>query len=170
MTNKQFFIQTWQNEMIHTLSAINGLPTDMSKLSYRCHEKTRTAAALLSHFLGHAEEMNNAVDTFIIDEKSAVREFANKESIAAWFEMNATALAQKLEMIDDKTWEEQIVDFQADGHSIFAYPMMNMFWMILFEMIHHRGQLSTYYRLMGVRNPGIYGPTAEDVEEMMAVN
>lgn len=170
MTNKEFFIQTWQNEMKPTLSAINGLPADLSKLSYRCNEKTRSAAEIISHMLGHAEEMNNAVDTFIVDEKSALREFESKENIAAWFEKNATSFAQKLTRIDDKTWEERIVDFRHDGHSLFAYPMMNMFWMILFEMVHHRGQLSTYYRPMGVRNPGIYGPTAEDVEEMMALN
>ncbi len=44
-----------------------------------------------------------------------------------------------------------------------------IFWMFMFDIIHHRGQLSTYYRHMGVRNPQIYGPTAEDMEAMMAV-
>jgi uncharacterized damage-inducible protein DinB len=43
-----------------------------------------------------------------------------------------------------------------------------MFWGFLFDTVHHRGQLSTYYRQMGVRNPSIYGPTAETIEEMMA--
>ena len=170
MTNKEFFIQTWQNEMKPTLGAINGLPTDMSKLSYRCHKKTRSAAGILSHMLGHAEVMNNAVNTFIADEKSAVREFASKEDAASYFEKNAAALAEKLSNIDDKTWDQQIIDFRHDGHSLFAYPMTNTFWLMLFDIIHHRGQLSTYYRNMGVRNPNIYGPTAEDVEVMMSLN
>jgi uncharacterized damage-inducible protein DinB len=153
-----------------TLNAIKALPPDMSRLSYRCHEKTRSAAALLSHMLGHVEDMNNAVDTFFVDEKSAVREFESKEDAAAYFAKNATALAEKLTHIDDKTWDKQIIDFRHDGHSIFAYSMSNTFWLMLFDIIHHRGQLSTYYRDMGVRNPNIYGPTAEDVEARMALN
>ena len=46
--------------------------------------------------------------------------------------------------------------------------MSNLFWTLMFDIIHHRGQLSTYYRTMGVRNPQIYGPTAEDMEAMLA--
>ena len=91
------------------------------------------------------------------------------EEAAAYFEKYATLLVEKLKAIEDKTWNEQIVAFHLDGNKLFAYPMSNMFWMFMFDIIHHRGQLSTYYRHMGVRNPQIYGPTAEDIEEMMAV-
>jgi uncharacterized damage-inducible protein DinB len=28
---------------------------------------------------------------------------------------------------------------------------------------HHRGQLTVYYRLLGVRVPGLYGPSADDM-------
>lgn len=33
---------------------------------------------------------------------------------------------------------------------------------ILSHLIHHRGQLSVYYRLLGIRVPGPYGPSADD--------
>jgi uncharacterized damage-inducible protein DinB len=168
MTNKEFFIQTWLGEMPRTLSAINGLPPDMSKLSYQCNEKARSAAGLISHFLGHADVMNTSVESFVANEKSAVTEFASKEDAASYFEKNATSLVEKLKAIDDNKWETQIVDFQFDGNSLFAYPMSNTFWMLMFDIVHHRGQLSTYYRSMGVRNPSIYGPTAEDMEAMAA--
>lgn len=168
MTNKEFFIQTWKSEIPRTLSAINGLPKDMSKLNYQCNSKARTAMALLSHMLGHAEVMAAATTAFACEEKSAVTQFASKEEAAAYFEEHAMAIPQKLNAVDDKTWDEQIVDFRLDGNSLFAYPMTNIYWMLLFDMIHHRGQLSTYYRNMGVRNPQIYGPTAEDIEAMMA--
>lgn len=46
--------------------------------------------------------------------------------------------------------------------------MSNMYWMFMFDIIHHHGQLSNYYRHMGVRNPQIYGPTAEYMEAMGA--
>jgi uncharacterized damage-inducible protein DinB len=170
MTNKEFFIQTWQGEMPRTLSAINGLPADMTKLNYQCNEKARSAEALISHLLGHAEVLDNSVGSPVANERSAITKFASKEDAASYFEKHATSVAEKLKNVDDATWEQQIVTFQVDGNDLFAYPMFNIFWMLMFDIIHHRGQLSTYYRHMGVRNPSIYGPTAEDMEAMAAAH
>lgn len=33
---------------------------------------------------------------------------------------------------------------------------------ILSHVVHHRGQLSVYYRLLGIPVPGAYGPSADD--------
>lgn len=166
MTNKEFFIQMWQNEMNSTKSAIRGLPDDLSKLGYKCNEKAKTASEILSHFLGHAEVMNNAADNFIADERSETKLFVTKDEIADYFEKNANSVTDKLKSMDDNVWNDQNVSFRFNGHELFAYPMRDTCWMLMFDMIHHRGQLSTYYRHMGVRNPQIYGPTAEDAEEM----
>ena len=167
MTNKEFFIQTWQEEMPKTLGAINALPKDIDKLNYRCDEKARSAAQIIGHILSHIESLNHAVKTFIADEK-ADRKFLSVAEAADSCEKNAALTAENLKAIDEKIWEEQIVEYQVDGHKIFAYPMSAIFWTVMHDIIHHRGQLSTYYRHMGVRNPNIYGPTAEDIEEMTA--
>jgi uncharacterized damage-inducible protein DinB len=167
MTNKEFFIQTWQAEMKITAGAVRALPTDMSKLSYRCHEKARSAAEIIGHMLPHAESMCNATDTFIVSEQSR-KTYNSVAYAAAYFEKYAKLLLEKLQATDDTTWNEQVVEFYLDGNKVFAHSMSNMFWMLMFDIIHHRGQLSTYYRHMGVRNPRIYGPTAEDMAAMTA--
>jgi len=167
MNNKEFFIQTWQNEMQHTLSALNGLPTDMQKLDYRCNGKARSANELIGHFLSHAEAMSNATESFIANEQTG-KKFDSIAEAVTYFEKHANDLVRKLKQVDEKTWEEQIVDFQVNGNKLFDNTMCNLFWSFMFEIIHHRGQLSTYYRHMGVRNPNIYGPTAEDMEAMAA--
>ena len=169
MTNKEFFIQTWLSEMQKTASAVRALPKDMSKLNYRCDSKARTAAGIIGHMLPHAESICNATDNFIMQEKTG-KTFDSVEDAASFFEMYATLLVEKLQNTDNATWDEKIVEFYLDGNKLFAYPMSAMFWMMMFDIIHHRGQLSTYYRQMGVRNPSIYGPTAEDMEAMMAKN
>jgi uncharacterized damage-inducible protein DinB len=166
MTNKEFFIKTWNSEKASTLSALNGLPDDMSKLSYKCDDKARTAEAIIGHIVGHVEVMCESIDSNIANEKSDYPKFSSKAEAASFFEKYADMLVEKLNAVDEKKWEEQIIDFQFDGNSLFAYPMSNTFWMFMFDIIHHRGQLSTYYRSMGVRNPQIYGPAAEDMEEM----
>ena len=169
MTNKEFFIQTWQAEMKRTAGAVRGLPTDMSKLAYKCDEKARSAAEIIGHILPHAEAICKATDSFIVAEENG-KTYDSIEDAASYFEKYATQLVEKLEATDETTWNEKIVEFHFNGNKLFAYPMSNMFWMFMFDIIHHRGQLSTYYRHMGVRNPPIYGPTAEDIEAMAAAN
>lgn len=165
MTNKEFFIQTWQAEMKRTAGAVRALPADMTKLNYKCDEKARSAADIIGHILPHAEALTNAVDSFIAIEQTG-KQYNSIEEAALYFEKYASLLVDKLNATDDKIWNEQIVEFHLNGNNLFAYPMSNMFWMFMFDIIHHRGQLSTYYRHMGVRNPQIYGPTAEDMEVM----
>jgi uncharacterized damage-inducible protein DinB len=167
MTNKEFFMQTWQSEMKRTLSAVKGLPSEMSLLDYKCDEKARSAADIIGHILPHAESLCNATKTFIAVEESG-KHFSDTAEAATYFEKYATQLVENLKNTDDATWNDKIVAFQLNGKKLFEYPMSAMFWSFMFDIIHHRGQLSTYYRHMGVRNPQIYGPTAEDMEAMMA--
>ena len=46
--------------------------------------------------------------------------------------------------------------------ALFQSTVDDLFWGFLFDMIHHRGQLSTYIRPMGGKVPSIYGPSADD--------
>ena len=41
-------------------------------------------------------------------------------------------------------------------------PRRDLGWLMWFDCIHHRGQLSTYLRPMGSKALGIYGPSADD--------
>ena len=50
-------------------------------------------------------------------------------------------------MGDAPPWEESVGGFV---------------WGFLFDLIHHRGQLTTYLRPMGGKVPSIYGPSADD--------
>jgi len=34
--------------------------------------------------------------------------------------------------------------------------------MVMNHLIHHRGQLTVYLRLLGVPVPGLYGPSADE--------
>ena len=169
MTNKEFFIQTWQAEMKRTAAAVRALPIDTTKLCYKCDEKARSAAEIIGHMLPHAESICEAADSFIASETTG-KTYNSIEEAAAYFEKYATLLVEKLQATDDTTWNEKIVEFRLNGNKLFAYPISDMFWLLMFDIIHHRGQLSTYYRHMGVRNPPIYGPTAEDMEVMAAAN
>ena len=52
---------------------------------------------------------------------------------------------------------------KADGKEVFTMPkiaVMRNF--VLNHMIHHRGQLMVYLRMLGVAVPSIYGPSADE--------
>lgn len=168
MTNRKFFIQTWLAEMKITLNAINGMPVDKTKWNYKCNEKSRNAAEIIGHILPHAEVISNSIKTGIADERTKPHQFSSVEDAIAYSQKWATFNAKNLDVMDDTAWDQKIIDFQVDGVTFYELPMDRYCWMLLIDIIHHRGQLSTYYRHMGVRIPNIYGPTAEDFEAMMA--
>jgi len=39
---------------------------------------------------------------------------------------------------------------------------MDIMWMAVMDMIHHRGQMTVYNRLTGGKVPSIYGPSADE--------
>jgi uncharacterized damage-inducible protein DinB len=51
---------------------------------------------------------------------------------------------------------------KSDGQTIFTLPRAAMLrTLMMSHIIHHRGQLSVYLRLLDVPLPSIYGPTAD---------
>jgi uncharacterized damage-inducible protein DinB len=43
-----------------------------------------------------------------------------------------------------------------------AWQLVCMAWSFLFDIVHHRGQISTYLRPMGSTVPQIYGPSGDE--------
>ena len=41
-------------------------------------------------------------------------------------------------------------------------PASPMAWSFLFDIVHHRGQITTYLRPMGSKVPQIYGPSGDE--------
>lgn len=48
------------------------------------------------------------------------------------------------------------------GHVIFTLPRVAVMRQNINHLVHHRGQLSVYLRLLEVPLPSIYGPTADE--------
>jgi hypothetical protein len=45
----------------------------------------------------------------------------------------------------------------------------DVLWLTLYDMVHHRGQLSVYLRLAGGKVPSIYGPSADETERVFLI-
>lgn len=42
------------------------------------------------------------------------------------------------------------------------YSRLEIAWFMLYDQIHHRGQLSVYLRMSGAKVPSIYGPSLDE--------
>ncbi|HEV7682183.1 MAG TPA: DinB family protein [Pyrinomonadaceae bacterium] len=141
------------------------LPDD--KLDWRPHEKSFTVAGLAGHiveFTGWTVPILNE-DGIDFDPKTyqpytplSVADLLNTfdDNVAK----SKQALADASEETIELPWSIKIM-----GSVIFERPKATTFRDIaLSHVIHHRGQLSVYLRLLGVAVPGAYGPTADEPE------
>jgi uncharacterized damage-inducible protein DinB len=54
--------------------------------------------------------------------------------------------------------------FRRGDHVIFSLPRAAVIRsMAMNHLIHHRGQLSVYLRLLDIPVPGMYGPSADEM-------
>ena len=165
MTTKEHFAQLWEDEAKTTASAFRAVPAD--KWDYTPHPKTRSAKRILTHLAFHGDAILEGIEKGVIN-LGPSPQVNSPEEAAKIMEASIPKIKQAVSKTDEKTWNEKMVPMKFGDKVVYEAPMGTMVWSFLLDVIHHRGQLSTYYRPMGVRNPSIYGPTVEMEEEQMA--
>ena len=159
MTNREFFIQRWEAEYPLMLKVLRALPAD--KLGYRPHPRSRSAGELVTHLVYHEEariELCEKGELHYNEPASVVR---LDDAIAA-YEQHHKALGERLPQLDDAAWTKP-AKFWIGGQIVMEDTAGGFLWILLFDDIHHRGQLSAYIRPMGGKVPSIYGPSADDM-------
>ena len=77
------------------------------------------------------------------------------------YDRSHDAATRKLQAADTARWSGN-VPFTFQGQTVMNDPGAELAWGFLLDMIHHRGQISTYLRPMGAKVPQIYGPSADE--------
>jgi uncharacterized damage-inducible protein DinB len=157
MTNREFFLQHCAAEFPRFMGVLEATPAD--RLEFRPHPRSRSAYELIGHLIGHEQDLLELAGTGHINHRMQVPFETLHEGLAAYRKAHES-LEQRLRAMDDGTWESA-GRFLLDGKVIYEYPRRDLAWMLLFDGLHHRGQLSTYLRPMGGKVPSIYGPSAD---------
>jgi uncharacterized damage-inducible protein DinB len=71
------------------------------------------------------------------------------------------AVTARFRNLDAAKWQAR-VPFMFQGQAVMNETGFDNAWGFLLDIIHHRGQLSTYLRPMGSTVPAIYGPSADE--------
>ena len=175
MTNKEFFIFNWDRENKVVAKGFRSLPSDPAKLKGSHHPKFRSPWELVNHIGPHAKELCQAVAHGRMDlvnegkfDLNAPHIYKTTEEAAAAVEEYSSRLMDLLTSCSEEDWTTKKVPVFWGASQIMESTLMQLCWMMLFDTIHHMGQLTSYYRVLGTIQPHLMGPTAEEEEAMMA--
>jgi uncharacterized damage-inducible protein DinB len=163
MTLGQILTMELQNEMVSARKMLERIPDD--KLSWKPHEKSMT----LERIAGHIVEMigwtgvtltQDELDFAKFDFKPKV--YTDSAELVADLDEN---IAQAVEVLKNTSNETMMENWRMrNGEQIyFEMPkaaVMRSF--VMNHIIHHRGQLSVYLRMLDIPVPSIYGPSADE--------
>jgi uncharacterized damage-inducible protein DinB len=156
-------LREFAHEAQTTRKHLERLPEE--KLSWKPHEKSFTAAGLASHIaecVGWTEVIFN--ENEINFDPSTYKPYVAQsvDDLLKTFDDKVAkgkqALAAATEETLEQPWSLKIMD-----RVQFEKPRADVFRdFTLSHVIHHRGQLSVYLRLLGIAVPGSYGPSADE--------
>ncbi len=158
MSTRTFFIKTWNDEKPKFRRMIAALPPD--RLDYRPHPRSNSAAGLAWQI---AEEFRVLAETIDTGELRWVggKVPGTLEDLLAQWDHAAAQVDRAVVTLDDAKWTREAKYF-IHGNYFRSSTIEATLWDFLFDLIHHRGQLSTYIRPMGGKVPGTYGPSADE--------
>ena len=157
MSTKEFFIQRWEAEQPAFRRVLAALPSD--QLHYTPHERSTKAGNLAFQL---ADEQRGMIDLLERGETTFTpKPHPPHEEILAEWDRATEELRKALAAADDAALAKP-GKFIFGDTPVWEDPVENMLWGYLFDMIHHRGQLSAYLRPMGGKVPSIYGPSGDD--------
>lgn len=157
MTTREFFLQRRQAELPAFLKVLKALPAD--QLNYKPHERSPSAEQLVWTL---TSELASCIDVARYHRAEwKTQPPPPLEEMLRLFEERANTLFDEVSRMDEPAWE-QFAQFYLEGKLIVERPTSEFLWMIHFDAIHHRGQLSAYLRPMGAKVPAIYGPSADE--------
>jgi uncharacterized damage-inducible protein DinB len=156
MNEREFFQARRKAEKDVFLRVIRALPPD--RLDYKPHERSPSAGQILgtlvSEHVSCCDLLRSGKAEFRLAPATSLAEAASA------FEERWTDLDSRVAALDDAGWSRN-GQFFSGGKLLNEQPIGTFLWFILFDAIHHRGQLTAYIRPMGGSVPAVYGPSGD---------
>lgn len=157
MDEKAHFLKTWSKEAPATRAVLSRIPEGSD---YRPDPKSRTAREIAWLIVREEILLAKGLETGTLEWEEAPAPPTMKEVLDTYDRHHDEATG-KLEKADASRWSGK-VPFRFQGQEVMNEPGAETAWGFLLDIIHHRGQLSTYLRPMGSTVPQIYGPSADE--------
>ena len=162
MSIAQSLLPEFDQEMANTRRTLERIPED--KFDWKPAEKSMTMGQLANHIADMTGWMKEVVEEDGFDIPADYKPFVatNRQELLKKFDEAVTRARPALEKVPDAKMGDSWTLSMA-GQSIFSMPRAAVLRsMILSHIIHHRAQLTVYYRLNGVAVPALYGPSGDE--------
>ena len=157
MDEKALFLKFWEKEAAATRKVIARIPEGSQ---YRPDPKSRTAREIAWLIVREQIVLAAGLEKGTLEWEEIPAPDTMKE-ILSTYDHHHDDLTRRLQAIDPARWAQR-VPFTFQGQELMKETGYDNAWGFLFDIIHHRGQLSTYLRPMGSTVPQIYGPSADE--------
>jgi uncharacterized damage-inducible protein DinB len=152
MDEKALFTDFWIKEAKITRTVLARIPEGSQ---YRPDPKSRTAQDIAWQIVCEEKMLIDALESGKAEWSPPPMPKTMKE-IAENYEKQSASIAERLTALSDARWDGTLEFFGKER------PASPMAWSFLFDIVHHRGQITTYLRPMGSTVPQIYGPSADE--------
>jgi len=150
----------FDQEMATTRRVLERVPTD--KGPWRPHPK--------SFPLGHLAQLVSWIPGWIVNTlqqpaldlaKAGGYSFETTDTLMRGFETNVAAARTALQQTPDETWKATW-ELKHGNAVLWSAPRTVVVRNHMNHLIHHRAQLTVYFRLLDVPVPATYGPSADE--------
>lgn len=152
MDEKELFTRFWTDETQTTRKVLARIPEGSD---YRPDPKSRTAQEIAWQIVCEETMIIEALETGKAEWAPPPMPATMQEVFDA-YERQSASLPQRWKDLPAPRWEGTL-EFFGDQR-----PAAPMAWSFLFDIVHHRGQITTYLRPMGSTVPQVYGPSADE--------
>lgn len=157
MDEKSLFLKFWGSEAPTTRKVLSRIPEGST---YRPDPKSRPASEIAWQIVCEEIVLVKGLEAGRLEWQDFKAPATMKEVLEAYDRHQATAPAG-LQALEPTRWEREM-PFMYGGQEVMRHTGYGHAWGFLFDVIHHRGQITTYLRAMGSTVPQIYGPTADE--------
>ena len=152
MDEKALFTKFWTDETQTTRKVLARIPEGSD---YRPDPKSRTAQEIAWQIVCEEKMIIEALETGKAEWAPPPLPATMKEVLEA-YEQQSASMPQRFADLPAARWDGMLGFFGTER------PAAPMAWSFLFDIVHHRGQITTYLRPMGSTVPQVYGPSADE--------
>ena len=152
MDEKELFTRFWADESKTTAKVLGKIPEGSD---YKPDPKSRTAQEIAWQIVCEEKMIIDALETGKAEWAPPDMPATMKE-VADAYEKQSADITKRWRSLPAERWQGTLDFFGGQR------PASPMAWSFLFDIVHHRGQISTYLRPMGSTVPQIYGPSGDE--------
>lgn len=152
MDERTLFTGFWTSESKTTRTVLSRIPEGSD---YRPDPKSRTAQEIAWQIVCEEKMLIDALESGKAEWAPAPAPPTMKAVVEA-YEQQSAGMEERWNGLPAGRWDGTIEFFGSQRSS------SSLAWSFLFDIIHHRGQLTTYLRPMGSTVPQVYGPSADE--------